>query len=101
MAQYKPNRFQSVKITKPLQTKSGIMSVIEEVTTRGGGAGDENLLHQLGAACSGHPNFEVKGGRHHTDNNIPADSFRLDIHMPCLKVFNRKLLMFLIIFKAY
>ena len=52
------------------------MSVIEEVTTRGGGVGDESLLHQLGAACSGHPNFEVKGGRHHTDNNIPGDSFR-------------------------
>ncbi|XP_066963013.1 unconventional myosin-Ia-like [Macrobrachium rosenbergii] len=59
------------------QRQTGVLAVIEEVSLRVGG-GKDALLQQLSFSCGGHSLFDIKGGRHaHSDNNIPADSFRI------------------------
>ncbi|XP_071519306.1 unconventional myosin-Ia isoform X2 [Panulirus ornatus] len=59
------------------QRQTGVLAVVEEVSSRVGG-GTDALLQQLSFSCGGHSLFDIKGGRHaHSDNNIPADSFRI------------------------
>ncbi|KAG7165271.1 Unconventional myosin-Ib-like [Homarus americanus] len=59
------------------QRQTGVLAVIEEVSSRVGG-GTDALLQQLSFSCGGHSLFDIKGGRHaHSDNNIPTDSFRI------------------------
>ncbi|KAK8379939.1 hypothetical protein O3P69_019756 [Scylla paramamosain] len=59
------------------QRQTGVLAVVEEVCARVGSS-TEALLQQLSFSCGGHSLFDIKGGRHqHSDNNIPADAFRI------------------------
>ncbi|CAL4123004.1 unnamed protein product, partial [Meganyctiphanes norvegica] len=75
-----PSSKETVDLIENRQT--GLISVLEDVSGHADMAssrsGTDVLLQKLAHICSQHPTFEIKGGRHsHSDNNIPAESFRI------------------------
>ena len=61
-----------------LQSRSGILAMLDEECLRPGVVSDNTLLSKLNATCAAHRHYESRGCRKNlNDKTIPHDAFRL------------------------